>query len=424
MKHFIFESKNIPRDSAVWNMIASMMNAFQSVVLLIILSYTVGSEIAGIYTIGNVNANLFVNLGKYGVRNYQVSDVKNRFSFGDYHLARLVSSVLMIVLSAAYTFYYALSTGYSTFKLWTVIFLCLQKVPDAYEDVFHGDYQKKDRLDIASKCLAIRLFVTILVFILMIVFTKNILLASIVSTAVSFVIMICLIIMTEKYFGTKGRFSNSGFSKMVELLCVTFPLCAGMFLVNYIGAAPKASIDSYMPEKYQAIYGYISLPVFVISLLTTVIFNPMIHKISVMWDEEKTAEVKKTIFRLCLSAAVITVVSIGGAALLGIPVLSLMYNIDLSAYKTDLQLLLVGGGFLALTSIFTMILTVMRGQKSILIGYTVVSLAMLFISDEVVKRYQIRGAVYIYMAALAVLSIIFGISMMIKLEMKGRQRQE
>ena len=51
MGHFFTQSKNIDRDSYLWNMIGSILQSFQSVVFLMILTRTVGLVQAGIFTI-------------------------------------------------------------------------------------------------------------------------------------------------------------------------------------------------------------------------------------------------------------------------------------------------------------------------------------------------------------------------------------
>ena len=136
MKKFLMTSKNIPRDSAVWNMAGSMLLAFQSVVMLIVLSHVTDGVTAGIFTMGNVSANLFVFIGKYGVRGFQVSDVDNKYSFRDYHCGRAISVAVMILVSLVYTLITAFRVGYSAEKTQIIIWMCMMRVPEAYEDVF------------------------------------------------------------------------------------------------------------------------------------------------------------------------------------------------------------------------------------------------------------------------------------------------
>ena len=89
IKAFLISDKNIERDSYLWNMIGSLLMAFQSVIMLMILTRTLGLVDAGIFTIAYANANLFLNIGKYGMRYFQVSDVKGQFTFADYRMSRL-----------------------------------------------------------------------------------------------------------------------------------------------------------------------------------------------------------------------------------------------------------------------------------------------------------------------------------------------
>ena len=182
IKEFLLEDQSIERDSFLWNMIGSMLVAFQSVIMLMILTRVLGLVDAGIFTIAFANANLFLNIGKYGMRNFQVSDVKRQFSFADYKTSRIITVLAMLLVSVGYTLYTAYENTYSIEKTQIIIWMCLFKIVDAIEDVYHGYYQQENRLDIASKCLALRMLSTILVFSLGLIFFKNQLIALIIST--------------------------------------------------------------------------------------------------------------------------------------------------------------------------------------------------------------------------------------------------
>lgn len=73
IKEFFLQTDHIDRDSFVWNMAGSMLLAFQSVIMLMVLTRVLGLADAGIFTIAYANANLFLTIGKYGMRNFQVS---------------------------------------------------------------------------------------------------------------------------------------------------------------------------------------------------------------------------------------------------------------------------------------------------------------------------------------------------------------
>ena len=68
----------------IWNMAGGMLYAFQSVILLMVITRTVDLYSAGIFTIAYASANLFLTIGKYGMRNYQVTDVVPKFDSVSY----------------------------------------------------------------------------------------------------------------------------------------------------------------------------------------------------------------------------------------------------------------------------------------------------------------------------------------------------
>ena len=164
LKHFILNDENIEKSSYIWNMAGSMLMAFQSVIMLMILTRTVGLGEAGVFTIAYANASLFLNIGKYGMRNFQVSDVYGQFSFIEYLRSRWITTLLMIIVATSYIVHSSLVNNYSFEKSMVIIWMCLFKVADAIEDVYYGMYQQKGRLDIAAKAMTLRMFFTIIIF--------------------------------------------------------------------------------------------------------------------------------------------------------------------------------------------------------------------------------------------------------------------
>lgn len=405
IEKFLMSEENIERDSYLWNMAGSMLMAFQSVIMLMILTRTLGLVEAGVFTIAYANANLFLTIGKYGMRYFQVSDVKNQFTFAEYRLSRVVTAAAMIIVSVAYTLYAAVSNGYTMEKTLVILWMCLFKVVDVAEDVYHGMYQRKNRLDVASKILTLRMILTIFVFGMGLAILRDLLLVLIIAT-----------IVTTLLFILSVRWTYSGFhigKERVEkrniflLLKVCFPLFAGSFLSFYIGNAPKYAIDAILTDELQACYGFIAMPVFVIGLLNNFIFNPMLFHMSVLWNEKKVkAFVLKTILQTGV-VALITLVCIAGAWLLGIPVLSWLYNTDLGSYKAELLILLLGGGFLGLSGLLNAVITIIRYQKSLMWGYAVMAVLAYFFSDRIVRQYGMMGAAGLYTILMGGLCLIF-----------------
>lgn len=414
LKHFLLNSKNISKSSFTWNMAGSMLMAFQSVIMLMIITRTLNLYEAGIFTLANASANLFLNIGKYGMRNFQVSDVKREYNFREYYISRIITTLAMLIVSIIYVIIATLQNNYSPNKTWIIIWMCLFKIVDSIEDVYLGLYQQQNRLDVAGKILTIRMILTIIAFGLCLIILKNQLMSLIIATILTTLILIFFIILTYSNFKDENRLIQK--KHILQLLKVCFPLFAGCFLAFYIGNAPKYAIDKLLNDEAQACYGFIAMPVFVIGLLNNFIFSPMIAKMSLLWSDGSKKEFLK-LFRLqIIIIAGITVVCEIGAYILGIPVLSLLYNTNLESYKAELLVLLLGGGFLALSGLLVTIMTILRIQNSQAIGYAIIAILAYILSPVFVKRYAVMGASVLYLLLMVLLCVIFGVLLMVQMK--------
>jgi O-antigen/teichoic acid export membrane protein len=134
----------------------------------------------------------------------------------------------------------------------------------------------------------------------------------------------------------------------------------------------------------------------------------MIEPISRMWNDGNASGFRRAFARQILLVLGITAVCVAGAWLLGVPVLGWLYNTDLSSFQVELCVLVAGGGFLALASLFTMGITIMRRQRLLVRGYVVVAVAAWALSTPLVSAWGIAGASWAYIACMAVLALWFG----------------
>ena len=87
---------NVKRKSYLWNLLASGVNASEAVVIIVVASRVVTLSDVGILTFAFTLANLIMCIGKYGVRNYQVSDLTDAKEFSAYYYSRLFTILLAI----------------------------------------------------------------------------------------------------------------------------------------------------------------------------------------------------------------------------------------------------------------------------------------------------------------------------------------
>ena len=169
----------------------------------------------------------------------------------------------------------------------------------------------------------------------------------------------------------------------------------------------KYAIDAKLTDEMQACYGFISMPVFVIGLLNNFIFSPMLYKMSILWDERKIKIFVEKVLRQIVILAMITLICLLGAYILGVPVLSWLYNTDLFPFKKELLILLLGGGFLGLSGFLSILLTIIRYQNLLMWGYLAVAVLAYFLSDRTVELYGMTGASILYVILMLLLCVMF-----------------
>lgn len=388
----------------LWNAVGGVLNAGQSVFLLIVITRVCGLEAAGIFSIAFATGNLFLYLGNYGVRNYQVSDLSEKYSFHDYLRHRLCTVLLMLAAAAVYTAWSAKTGNYSHYKTACVLAMCACKAVDCLEEVFEGRYQQKGRLDRSGKLVTFRLLVSIGGMIAVLLVTRDLL------TAVWWGVFLAvaasaLIIWRYRETAAFERTAFS-FSGIAGLMRECFPVCAANFLSFYLINEPKYAIDAAMDETAQACYNFIAMPVFVIQLLNMFLYQPMLIRMTASWENGRKKEFLGYFGRICGALALISAPILLAAWIFGIPVLSWLYATDLSALRTELLLIMTGGIFLAFNGFYCAVLTIMRKQREIPLTYLAGAVLSLVSTPVMVRESGIVGAVLSFVLVMAAVTVL------------------
>lgn len=406
----LMNSKNIDKSAYLWNTFAAMLNSFQTTLILLIITRMGNDYDGGVFTIAYAIGNLMMTIGKYGMRNYQATDVKEMYTYKEYIISRYISSIIMVISSAAYIVVCIFVNDYSADKCIVVIFICAVKFVEAAEDILHGRMQQKGRLDVAGKILGSRLFVYIVSFIVVYMVTENLVATSIAAFSITTILSLIFNASVYMEFSSENKaFSYSGVKK---LMITCFPLAACTFLIMYIANAPKYAIDAVLDEKAQTCFNIIFMPVFVISLLSNFIFQPILFKVAKVWSEKKIVEFKKIIVKQTIVILGLTIIIAIGGWLLGTPILGAVFSVSLKSYRAELVVLILGGGMLALINFENMIITTVRYQRYLIWGYFFVAIISYIFGNTIVRKNGVLGISVFYTLLVTLLSIVFYIMMM------------
>lgn len=405
-KFLLGNANNILRRSYIWNTIGGLLNAGQSAILLIVISRTNSVEDAGVFSIAYAIACLTLTLGKWGMRNFQATDVQEKYDYSIYVSSRIITCILMAGLTLFYIFKGIIVSDYSMDKCYVILLMGLLKLLDAVEDIVHGMFQRKGRLDVGAKCMTIRYMVMLCSCIICLCLTHEL----VVSLGVSFVLSGIFFLWST--FTVYGEFREKITISFVDkrvwcLLGECFSLFAGSFLMIYIANAPKYAIDEYMNETVQACFNYIFMPVYVISVLNTFVYQPVLTRLAVYYEERRHGEFIHLFLRQLIIIFGLALCVILCGFLFGIPVLSVLYNTELSKYKLSFIILLVGGSFLAISGYLGVVITILRKQSWLLIGYVIAALIAFFAAKPLTLQFGEIGASVLYTGIVLLQALVF-----------------
>nr|WP_068994244.1 lipopolysaccharide biosynthesis protein [Streptococcus himalayensis] len=394
-----------PQKIFLWNILGSLSTAAISVLLLLVVSRTLSDFEADIFSIAYAIGNLLNIVGSFQVRNFQATDIKGKYQFYDYLMARIWTCALMM----AATFIYIYWQQYDSYKSFVILLISLYRMTDAFSDVFQGLFQQKERLDIAGKSLCYRNILLFLVFSCALFMTKNLL----VSLFLLCLVSICFIFVYDiSYTKQFLEISLKSRDRRIVLLLLkeNLPLFINAFLLVYIYNQPKYSLDGLLEagvveQGIQKDFNILFMPVFVMNLMMFFL-RPMLTKLAIhreKKDIEGYQSLKRNIFLILF---LFTGLVFLGSYFLGIPVLSILYSTPLHQYKESFLILMLGGILSSFATVFDNLLTVLRKQKVLVVSFASSFLVSLFLSDHLVRSYSVFGAALSFLVSMSVWLII------------------
>lgn len=399
-------TKNLEKRNMVWNMIGSFLYAFASMVLTIAVVQIAGEDAGGIFTFAftTFGQHMFT-VGYFGIRPFQITDTSDRYSFGDYFGLRLMTCAFALAVGLAFV----LVNDYTVEKAGVVFFMVVYKVIDALADTYEAEFQRRGHLHLTGKANAFRTAISVTAFLCMLAATKNLLSASMVAVQAQVVGFLIFDAMIIRYLSDVNWKSEKG--KKFQLLRINTVLFFSVILDFYIFSAAKYAIEGNMLDRDMALFGAIFMPTSVINLVANFVIRPYLTKLSIVWAAEDMRKFIGLLGQLSAVIAALTVLAVGGAWLLGIPVLSILYpNLSymLAECRPALILIILGGALNAYMCLFYYALVIMEKQRFIFVGYVLVGALAVLISGPFVRSGGIFGAALSYTILMAVLMAIFG----------------
>ena len=372
----------------IWNLLGLTINSFNSFFFLIVVNRINGSESGGVFTYAYSLICLFYMIGIFYTRTYQVSDTSNNYTNKEYICSRSFSCTAMLLV----TIISLLIFRYDYFKTSIIILLCLYRLVEAFADVFLGILQKEGFLYKAGFSLFVKGMIGLIVFILVDYFTKNLIISCVSIVLVNIIIFLIYDLHnTKKYIEKSYKLKNA-----FAILKTSFPVFIFTFLNIYLVNASKYILDIFDSASIQNVYGIILMPGTVLSLCAQYILNPYIVPLTNLYKDKKFKEYDKSIFKIIAIIFILGIACEFVVAIIGIPLLNLVYGIDLSAYKIELLVIIFGSIFVALIAVISSGLTIIKKNYIQVYIYIANCILTTIIAVLLINKFSIMGASLTY----------------------------
>lgn len=384
----------------IWNMLGATVNAFTSLIFMVIVTRINGTNVAGIFTFAFSLACLFQVISNYSGRTFQVTNNDPLLKDSDFIYNRITSCIIMMF----FVLLYLSIKKYAFYKNIIILLFVIYRIVESFTDVMYGVIQKNNKLYKVGISLFLKGIIGIITF-----FLTDFLSNNVVLSIINLIIVNIIITILYDYKNFKPLYKSNKYNKKnnINILKLGVFVFGFTLLTQYILNAPKYAIDNYSTNEMQTIYGIISMPASFIVLCSQFFIQPLLVKYSNLIKSSQYKSLFKLSIKNTLSIFIMGLISLIAAYFLGIPVLKLIYGIELEKYLMPLLIIIIGATFFGISFAISNILTAMRKTFVQIVFYMICSIIIFYLSRYFVINYGILGGTISYAITMVILCLMY-----------------
>lgn len=385
----------------LWNSVGFGLWGMVFPILTMVVTQLVGVELAGMFSLAFVAAQMLYFLGIYGVRTYQVSDLDGEHSFSDYQVQRLLTVVIMLVGGYAYCWVRGFTGEMATMLFGVVAY----KAIDALGEVYEGRMQQVDKLYLGGISLSLRSVLAFAVFTVLLFITRDMGVAS-VGMAIAAAATLILVTVPLAYFESpkSDPFSLASVGRIFK---ACFPLFVALFLFNLIDNLPKFMMDGVLSYDNQLYFNALYFPSQAVLIFAGFVYKPLLVRMANAWaDVSRRRKFDLFIIAMMAIIVVMTVLGIIVMGWIGLPIMGFLYGIDFSQMATLSYIMLAAGGVTAGIDFLYQVITILRRQKVVSELYLITTVFALVVLYAMIHMQELDGAVIGYLMTMVVLFVL------------------
>ncbi len=406
--------------NAIYNTVGTIVFCFCQWIISSVLVYRLSPDEtsasnAGLLQLAITTTNIFFAISCYSMRTYQISDIKNEYSHGDYIGLRIITASIAVL----FCIIYVIAWGFSTKAIACTILYMIFKLNETFSDVLHAINQKNYRMDYICVSYCMRGISAVVVFVAAILLFDDVLFAVTAMAVVCVLEVLIYDVKVTKQFGSiKPIFNKSAITK---LLIGCMPAVVSSASFTAITSVPRQTLVAMRSEEALGYYGTIATPLLVVQILATSIFNPMLTELSEFYNHGNIGAFTKRIIKnlgmlLCISAVICV-----GVVFLGDFAVGFVFGKELVPY-TYLMYGIIGCTTMYVISwLCTNTLIIMRKLKVCMIASLIALVVSALLARPFINLFDMNGVSFsIILAYIIHISVCFAVIYK-NLKIKGKE---
>lgn len=393
------KKENDIKRNILFNTIGSVFYCVCQWFLTILVVRLDSLETSGYLSLAMTTSSSFSAITLFGMRNFQVSDVKEEFSSKEYYGSRIITCTISLIACMLY----AVAMTESFYNFGCITLFMLIRLAEGFADVFHGINQKHNRFDLIGTSYILRGIFSVLSFTVGLVLTHNLL----VTLLVMAILNLLIIVVFDRWkTGELEDIKPVVWSKhIVKLLIGCVPLVIFSFLLSMENLIPKNLLEKMYGANELGIYASIASPTLVVQVMATVVFNPFLPGFTKLYTDGNYNKFQKVFHRILLVLVGMALVVVLGANLLGRFGLKLLFGKMILEYYYLFNPIVWCTILTAMIWVVSAIVIAIRQIKSLLVGIVVSFGLCVSIAQPLIERYGKNGVSVVQIIAYAVLVV-------------------
>lgn len=388
----------------IWNSVGTLFYfGCQWLLTVLVVRLNNNYSSAGILALAMSIATPLITVATLNLRTFQVANMDECFSDGDFIFTRTVTSIAALAICIILV----VCGKYSNYTSICIILFMCYRLSEAIIDVLHGIDQRAWRLDLAGKSSLLRGSIMLAAFVVGEYCFKNLLVSIVLMGLAVYSVILCYDIPACKRCTQLNLAHNRG--NIFSLVKVGIPLGASSFLLGLLSSIPRLFMENWYGEEALGLFGSITTITVLVPQFANFIFGPLVPLFAERW---KSGDVKG--FNRLLAANVAGIALIGAMALIvgyffGEWGLSLIFGDSIRPYS---YLLCPVIGTAIITAYIWLLVTVLTilGDYNMLAWIGMVSVVVCVIASAcLIKESAFIGTVLATTVGLSLECILHGI---------------